>query len=75
MTGPWESSSRPFKPSSIHWAGRNVVIVNDQHVTLADDGATSAAARTLLEDLTRITAKPVRTLVNTHFHYDHTDGN
>jgi cyclase len=53
----------------------NVVIVNDQDVVLVDDGTTPAAARAFLEDIKTITSKPVRYVVNTHFHYDHTDGN
>jgi cyclase len=53
----------------------NVVIVNDQDVLLVDDGTTPAAARAFLDDIKVITNKPVRTVVNTHFHYDHTDGN
>lgn len=53
----------------------NVVIVNDQDVLLVDDGTTPAAARAFLEDIKKITSKPVRYVVNTHFHYDHTDGN
>jgi len=53
----------------------NVVIVNDRDVVLVDDGTTPAAARALLEDIRLLTNKPVSTVVNTHFHYDHTDGN
>jgi cyclase len=53
----------------------NVVIVNDQDVLLVDDGTTPAAARAFLDDIKMITNKPVRYVVNTHFHYDHTDGN
>ncbi len=53
----------------------NVVIVNDRDVLLVDDGTTPAAARALLADVKAITDKPVRYVVNTHFHYDHTDGN
>jgi cyclase len=53
----------------------NVVIVNDRDVVLVDDGTTPAAARAFLEDLKQITNKPVSAVVNTHFHYDHTDGN
>jgi len=53
----------------------NVVIVNDQDVFLVDDGTTPAAARALLADIKLLTPKPVRQVVNTHFHYDHTDGN
>ena len=53
----------------------NVVIVNDRDVVLVDDGTTPAAARAFLEDIKLITNKPVIAAVNTHFHYDHTDGN
>lgn len=53
----------------------DVVIVNDRDVVLVDDGSTPAAARALLRDIALITNKPVKTVVNTHFHYDHTDGN
>jgi cyclase len=53
----------------------NVVIVNDEDVVLVDDGTTPAAAKSFLEDIKRITNKPVTAVVNTHFHYDHTDGN
>jgi cyclase len=55
--------------------GNNTVIVNDRDVMLVDAGITPAAARALLEDLRTITDKPVRWVVNTHFHYDHTAGN
>ena len=53
----------------------NVVIVNDQDVFLVDDGTTPAAAHALLADIKLLTPKPVRQVVNTHFHYDHTAGN
>jgi cyclase len=51
------------------------IIVNDQDVLIVDDGSTPASARALLDDLKIITDKPVRYVVNTHFHYDHTGGN
>src|SRR4030095_1618140 len=57
------------------FGSNNVVIVNDQDVLLVDDGTTPAAARAFLDDVKIITKKPVRYVVNTHFHYDHTDGN
>jgi cyclase len=53
----------------------NVVVVNDRDVLLVDDGTTPAAARAFLADIKLVTNKPVRYVVNTHFHYDHTDGN
>src|SRR6266403_3959340 len=55
--------------------GNHPIIINDRDVLLVDDGTTPAAARALLEDMKLITDKPVRWVVNTHFHYDHTDGN
>jgi cyclase len=57
------------------FGSNNVVVVNDQDVLVVDDGTTPAAARAFLADIKAITNKPVRTVVNTHFHYDHTDGN
>jgi len=55
--------------------GNHPIIVNDNDVMLVDDGTTPATARDLLEDLKLVTKKPVRYVINTHFHYDHTDGN
>jgi cyclase len=51
------------------------VVVNDRDVLVVDDGTTPAAARAFLADIKMLTDKPVRYVVNTHFHYDHTDGN
>src|SRR5262245_55530295 len=53
----------------------NVVIVNDNDVLIVDTGTTPQAARNFLADVQTLTNKPVRYVVNTHFHYDHTDGN
>src|SRR5215813_9530030 len=53
----------------------NVAIVGDRDVLVVDTGTSPAAARAFVEDLKLITPKPVRYVVNTHFHYDHTDGN
>src|SRR5437879_6921581 len=53
----------------------DVVIVNDDDVTLVDAGVTPAVSRALVQDVKLLSDKPVRWVVNTHFHYDHTDGN
>ena len=42
---------------------------------MVDTGTSPAAARAFIDDLTLVTTKPIRYVVNTHFHYDHTDGN
>src|SRR5258705_8333201 len=53
----------------------NVVIVNDNDVLIVDTGTTPAAARAFVADIKMLTDKPIRYVVNTHWHYDHTDGN
>src|SRR5258706_1937658 len=53
----------------------NVVIIGDRDVLVVDTGTTPAAARAFIQDLKLLTNKSVRYVVNTHFHYDHTDGN
>jgi glyoxylase-like metal-dependent hydrolase (beta-lactamase superfamily II) len=53
----------------------NVLIVGDRDVLVVDTGTSPAAARAFIEDAKLITDKPIRYVVNTHFHYDHTDGN
>ena len=53
----------------------NVVVVNDADVLIVDTGTSPAAARAFVEDIKKLTDKPIRYVVNTHWHYDHTDGN
>jgi glyoxylase-like metal-dependent hydrolase (beta-lactamase superfamily II) len=51
------------------------VIVNDEDVMVVDSHISPAAARALVEEIRTITPKPVRHVVNTHFHFDHAHGN
>lgn len=51
------------------------IIVNEHEVLLVDSHITPAAARALLRELGELTSKPVRYVVNTHFHFDHAHGN
>src|SRR6266481_29013 len=53
----------------------NVVVVNDTDVLIVDAGTSPAAARAFVEDIKKLTDKPIRYVVNTHWHYDHTAGN
>ena len=57
------------------FGSNNVVIVNDNDVMLVDTGTTPANARAFVADVKMLTDKPVRYVVNTHWHFDHTDGN
>src|SRR5579859_727902 len=57
-------------------AGSNsAVIVNQDDVLVVDSHMTPESGRALLRDIKTLTDKPVRTLVDTHFHYDHANGN
>ncbi len=55
--------------------GNSAVIVNDTDAIVVDDHVSPAAAWVLLEELKTITDKPVTTVINTHFHFDHAHGN
>lgn len=51
------------------------IIVNEHEVLLVDSHITPVAAGALLRELSELTSRPVRYVVNTHFHYDHVHGN
>jgi len=55
--------------------GNASVIVNDDDVVIVDDHVSPAAAWVLVEEIKTLTPKPVRTVINTHFHFDHAHGN
>jgi cyclase len=56
--------------------GSNVaIIVNDEDVVVVDSGISPVAAAALAEELKAITEKPIKTVINTHFHFDHAHGN
>src|SRR5256885_9531869 len=51
------------------------VIVTDDEALIIDSEITPAAARALVADLKAVTTKPVRYVVDSHYHYDHAHGN
>ena len=54
----------------------SLVIINDDHVMLADTSVTPAAARALVGQIkTDLTDKPIRYVFNSHYHFDHAHGN
>src|SRR5689334_23865780 len=60
---------------SLAVVGNSSVIVNDNDTIIVDDHVSPAAAWVLLEEIKEVTKKPVRTVINTHFHFDHAHGN
>ncbi len=59
---------------SIFVMSNALVIVNDEDVVVVDSHITPAAARALIASIRAITDKPITTLINSHFHYDHAHG-
>jgi cyclase len=51
------------------------ILVNNDEVLIVDSSITPASARALVADLKAITPKPVRYVVDSHYHYDHAFGN
>ena len=58
-----------------HKAGSNAgFVVGDDGVLVIDALFTPEAAQALVSEIRRITPKPIRYVVNTHYHADHTGG-
>src|SRR6188508_875943 len=60
---------------SLAVVGNSSFIVNENDVIVVDDHVSPAAAWVLLEEIKEVTNKPVTTVINTHFHFDHAHGN
>ena len=58
-----------------HKAGSNAgFVIGDDGVLVVDAFFTTDAARALVGEIRRLTSKPIRFVVNTHYHADHTGG-
>lgn len=51
------------------------VIIGDDSVLVVDTGQFPSLAKRMVADIRRLTPKPVRYIVNTHWHFDHVWGN
>jgi cyclase len=51
------------------------VILTDDGVIVVDSHSKPSAARVLYNDIQGVAKKPVRKVINTHFHWDHWQGN
>jgi len=64
-------------PSDLEqWTSTNsVVIVNDDEVVVFDSCTRAVTARAVIAEIRKLTPKPVRLLINSHWHQDHWSGN
>jgi cyclase len=56
-------------------SGNSVAILSDDGVLVFDSNGTPETAATVLTEIRKLTDKPVRYLVNSHWHWDHWGGN
>jgi cyclase len=55
--------------------GNTLIVVNEDDVLVVDANAGVTTAKMTIEEIKKITPKPVRYVVNTHWHDDHVMGN
>jgi cyclase len=55
--------------------GNSLFIINDSDVVVVDTGILPGSARAMVAELEKLTDKPVRYVINTHWHDDHVNGN
>ncbi len=67
--------ARRTEPPGLTVNANSVFIINDEDVVVVDAALTPGTAREELAALRRLTDKPVRYVVNTHWHDDHVMGN
>jgi cyclase len=69
--GVYAAIAKPRTPINCNAA----VIVYDDGVLVVDTHSRPSSARGLIRQIAAVTDKPVRYAVNTHFHWDHAQGN
>lgn len=69
--GVWHGSGS----GSVYTMSNVMVLVGESDTLVVDSHVTPIAARALIDSLSVITDKPVRYLVNSHYHFDHAHGN
>jgi glyoxylase-like metal-dependent hydrolase (beta-lactamase superfamily II) len=69
--GVYAALAKPHTPINCNAA----VVVYDEGVLVVDTHSRPSSAKALIADIRTVTDKPVRYAVNTHFHWDHAQGN
>ena len=64
-----------IQPDGTWWINNTGFLVGPDGVVAIDACATEARTRAFLDTIATYTSAPVRTLINTHHHGDHTNGN
>ncbi|MBT3530805.1 MAG: MBL fold metallo-hydrolase [Gammaproteobacteria bacterium] len=60
---------------SVFTMSNAMVLVGENDTLVVDSHVTGAAAQALLDSIPALTDKPIRYLVNSHYHFDHAHGN
>ncbi len=60
---------------AVHTMSNAMLLVGEFDALVVDSHVTPAAARALIDSIAEVTDKPVRYLVNSHYHFDHAHGN
>jgi cyclase len=55
--------------------GNVTIIINDKDVVLVDAGGSTTSAKNIIAEVRKLTKNPIRYVINTHTHADHTLGN
>ena len=63
------------EPLGLWFEANNVFIINDDDVVVVDANISVASTKETLAALRKLTPKPVRYVINTHWHEDHIIGN
>ncbi len=64
------------EPSAVNSFGANAgIIIGENGVAVIDTLISSKTAKQFIKDIRKITDKPIKYVINTHYHLDHTFGN
>src|SRR5437899_1580524 len=85
-TGPLVSGAHRFEKvidgvfyatasGTMNVGANSPIILTDDEALIIDSEITPAAGRAIAADLKAITTKPIRYVVDSHYHYDHSHGN
>jgi len=59
-----------------YWTSTNsVIVINDEDVVVFDSPTRAVTAKAVIAEIRKLTPKPVRVLINSHWHQDHWSGN